>query len=133
MVLSPASLMLTLDVLMLGEPIDALRCTADPEAAFHECILPDRFDLIVACGSVDGWPRSKASSARGAGEPERIGVLDVEGRLEEDDVAGLDVEFEEGRCAGRSRVTIVLFRNCCFVICEESSAMCRSVLSRRRE
>ena len=76
----------------------------------------------------------KAWSARGAGKPERTGVLDVEGWLEEGDVAGLDVEFEEGRCAGRSRVTIVFFfRNYCFVICEESSAMCRSVLSRRRE
>jgi len=92
-------------------------------------MLPDRFDLIVACGS---WPRSK-SSAVGAGELERTGVLDVEGRFEEDDMAGLEVEFEEGRWAGRSSVTIVLFRNCCFVICEESSAMCRSVLSKRRE
>ena len=92
-------------------------------------MLPDRFDLIVACGSVSGWPRSK-SSAIGAGELERTGVLDVEGRLEEDATAGLD---EEGRCAGRSSVATVLLRNCCFVICEESSAMCKSVLSKRRE
>jgi len=125
--------MLALDALMLGEPIGALRCTADPEAAFHECMLPDRFDLIVASGSVGGRPRSKASSAMGAGEADRTGVLDVEGRLEEDDVAGLEAEVEEGKWAGRSSVTIVLLRNCCFVMCEESSAMCKSVLSRRRE
>jgi hypothetical protein len=95
-------------------------------------MLPDRFDLIVACGSACGWPRSKSSTI-GVGELERTGVLDVEGRLEDDDMTGLEVEFEEGRWAGRSMVTIVLFRNCCLVMCEESSAICRSVLSKRRE
>ena len=127
---NPTSLMLALDTLTLGELIGALRCTADPEAAFHECMLPDRFDLIVASGSASGRPYSKASSATGAGEAERTGVLDVEGR---EDVAGLEVEFEEGKWAGRSSVAIVLLRNWCFVMCEESSAMCKSVLSRRRE
>jgi len=125
--------MLALDTLTLGEPIGALRCTADPEAAFHECILPDRFDLIVASGSASGRPCSKVSSAMGAGEAERTGVLDVEGRLEEDDATGLEVEVEEGKWAGRSSVPIVLLRNSCLVMCEESSAMCKSVLSRRRE
>ena len=133
MALNPTSPMLALDALTLGEPIGALRCTADPEAPFHECMLPDRFDLIVASGSVSGRPYSKASSAMGVGEAERTGVLDVEGRLEEDDATGLDVELEEGKCAGRSSVAIVLLKNCCFVICDESSAMCKSVLSRRRE
>ena len=125
--------MLALDTLTLGEPIGAPRCTADPEAAFHECMLPDRFDLIVASGSASARPCSNASSAMGAGEAERTGVLDVEGRLEEDDVVGLGVAIEEGKWAGRSSVTIVLLRNWCFVMCEERSAMCKSVLSRRRE
>jgi hypothetical protein len=131
-VLSPASLILALEALTLGDPIGALRCTAEPEPPFHECILPDRFVLMVACGSV-GRPHSKTSSAIGAGELQRTGVLDVEARLEEDDVTWLEVEFEEVIWAGRSSVAIVLLRNCCFVMCEESSAMCRSVLSRRRE
>lgn len=124
--------MLALDAFTLGEPIGALRWTADPEAAFHECMLPDRFDLIVACGSVGGWPRSNTSSAMGTGELQRTGVLDVEGRLEEG-VAWLGLAFEEDKWTGRSSVTIVLLRNCCFVMCDESSAMCRSVLSRRSE
>src|SRR5258706_12245806 len=119
--LNPTSLMLALDTLTLGEPIGALRCTADPEAPFHECMLPDRFDLIVASGSVSGRPCSKASSAMGAGETERTGVLDVEGRLEEDDAAGFEEEFEDGKCDGRSSVAIVLLRNWCFVMCEQSS------------
>ena len=108
MALNPTSLMLALDTLTLGELIGALRCTADPEAAFHECMLPDRFDLIVASGSASGRPYSKASSAMGAGEAERTGVPDVEGR---EDVPGLEVEFEEGKWAGRSSVAIVLLRN----------------------
>lgn len=128
--LNPTSPMLALDTLTLGELIGALRCTADPEAAFHECMLPDRFDLIVARGSASERPYSKASSAMGTGEAVRTGVLDVEGR---EDVPGLEAEFEEGMWAGRSRVAIVLLRNWCFVMCEESSAICKSVLSRRRE